>query len=193
MDAPRPAQPPRAPHKRPAPHAAAPRPAQTPRAPRKRPAPHANAPRPTQTPRARTNAPRQAQTPRAPNKTPPPPALPAFSLFSSRPRYGSIFPIIRGNGIVSRTWCRPQIHGDGALDAEAEAGVRERAVAAQVEVPLERLARQLVLARSRASSVREVVLALAAADDLAVALGREHVHVEREPRVVRVALRSRTP
>ena len=38
------------------------------------------------------------------------------------------------------------------------------------------------------SSLRQVVLALAAADDLAVTLGREHVHVERQRRVGRVVL-----
>jgi hypothetical protein len=34
----------------------------------------------------------------------------------------------------------------------------------------------------------EIVLALAAADHLAVALGREHVHVQREPRIGGIAL-----
>ena len=48
------------------------------------------------------------------------------------------------------------------------------AVAAQVEVPLEGLLRQLVLLDALQQQV-VVVEALAAADDLAVALGREHV------------------
>ena len=54
-----------------------------------------------------------------------------------------------------------------------------RAVAAQVEVPLERLLRQLVLLDALQQQV-EVVHALAAADDLAVALGRQHVDAQRE-------------
>ena len=40
--------------------------------------------------------------------------------------------------------------GHHALDAHAEARVRHAAVAAQVEIPLERLARQLVLIDARA-------------------------------------------
>src|SRR5262245_35364923 len=61
-----------------------------------------------------------------------------------------------------------------ALDPHAEAGVRERAEAAQVEVPAERLLGQAVLvdALQQQLAVRE---ALSPADDLAVALGREDV------------------
>src|SRR5215212_11139809 len=64
---------------------------------------------------------------------------------------------------------------DAALDAHAEARVRDAAVAAQVEVPLERLARQAVLFELFFQKF-ERGRALAAADDFAVALGREHVH-----------------
>src|SRR5262249_49680158 len=53
---------------------------------------------------------------------------------------------------------------DGALEPEPEARVRHAPVAAQVEVPLERLLRELVLFDRRLER-REIVLALAAADD----------------------------
>jgi hypothetical protein len=57
--------------------------------------------------------------------------------------------------------------------------VRHGAVAAQVEVPLEGLLRQLVLLDALEQQV-EVVEALAAADDLAVAFRRQHVDAERQ-------------
>ena len=81
----------------------------------------------------------------------------------------------------------PQIQATSALEAHAEARVRERAVAAHVEVPLEGLARQLVLLEALLEQ-REVVDALRAADDLAVALGGEHVEAEDDLRILRVGL-----
>ena len=94
---------------------------------------------------------------------------------------------MRGNGIVSRTWCRPQSH------------------ATQRSIPIPNPAcgtepkRRRSRYQSKASRGRsccgdpglqggEVVLALAAADDLAVAVGREHVHAQREPRIRRIGL-----
>src|SRR6476660_6733922 len=68
---------------------------------------------------------------------------------------------------------------DDALDAHAEAAVRDAAVPAQIEVPLERFLRKLVLLDA-AEQQDVVVDALAAADDLAVALGREDVDRERD-------------
>src|SRR5262249_18362078 len=76
---------------------------------------------------------------------------------------------------------------DEAFDPHAEAGVRHRAVAAEVEVPLEGFARQLMLG-DLSLERREVVLALSAADDLAVSLGREHVDAERDARIRGVGL-----
>ena len=61
------------------------------------------------------------------------------------------------------------------------------AVAAQVEVPLVGLARQVVLVEPLLQQ-RQVVDALAAADDLAVALGREQVDGERHLRPLGVGL-----
>src|SRR6266478_6596165 len=58
---------------------------------------------------------------------------------------------------------------DRALDAHPEAGVRDRPVAPQIEVPLERLQRQIVLL-DLALERFVIVLALSAADNLAVAL-----------------------
>src|SRR5690606_1476941 len=73
--------------------------------------------------------------------------------------------------------------GDGSLEAEAEARVGDAAPAAQVEVPLEGLARQVVGLEALQQGV-EVALALAAADDLAVALGGQDVHAEGEALVL---------
>ena len=77
--------------------------------------------------------------------------------------------------------------GDGALDAHAEAGVGDAAVAAQVEVPLEGGEREVVLFDA---GLEEVVAvdALRAADDFAVALGGEDVDAESLGGVVRVGL-----
>src|SRR5512147_1926323 len=75
--------------------------------------------------------------------------------------------------------------GDRALEANAETGMRDRAVTAEVEIPAERLLGELVLFDALLKE-RQVVDALRAADDLAVALRREHVGVERAVRLVRV-------
>ena len=94
---------------------------------------------------------------------------------------------MRGNGIVSRTCSRPQIQATTALDAHAEPAVRHRAVFAQIEIPVEGFLRKIVLLDALQQQV-EIVNALAAADDLAVAFGRDHVHAEREFRPLRVGL-----
>src|SRR5215471_142838 len=64
--------------------------------------------------------------------------------------------------------------GERALDADAESRVRHAPVAAQVLVPLERRLRQAVLVDAPRQQI-EARHALAAADDLAVALGGEAV------------------
>src|SRR5579859_200237 len=61
-----------------------------------------------------------------------------------------------------------------AFDAHAETGVRERAVFANVEIPLERLDRQVVLLDALQQQV-VIVNALRSPDDLAIPLGRDHV------------------
>ncbi len=65
--------------------------------------------------------------------------------------------------------------------------MRHGAIAAQVEVPLEGLGRQLVLLDP---SQEQIVVrdALAAADDLAVALRRQHVHAQGDVGPLRVGL-----
>src|SRR2546430_16033585 len=80
--------------------------------------------------------------------------------------------------------------GDAALDAHAETGVRHGAVAAEIEVPAEGVERELVPSDLRLEH-GGVVLALAAADDLAVALRREHVDAEGEAGVGRDGLQVR--
>src|SRR5712672_3618585 len=64
--------------------------------------------------------------------------------------------------------------GEGALEAEAEAGVRHRAVAAQIAVPGVVLAVDAALGDTAVQYV-EPLLALAAADDLADPW-RQYVH-----------------
>ena len=106
---------------------------------------------------------------------------------SSSSAHGYIRYSMRGYGMASRRCSSPQIHDTHALDAHAEAAVRDGAEAAQVEVPLERLLRQAVLLDPLQQQV-VVGDALAAADDLAVALRREHVDAERDLRTLRIRL-----
>ena len=94
---------------------------------------------------------------------------------------------MRGYGIVSRRCSRPQIQVTTRSMPMPNPPCGTRAVAAQVEVPLERLLRQLVLLDALQQQV-EVVQALAAADDLAVALGRQHVDAQRAIGLVRIRL-----
>ena len=61
------------------------------------------------------------------------------------------------------------------------------AEAAQIEIPLERFRRQVVLLDALHQQV-VVVEALAAADDLAVALGRQHVDAQRAIGLRRIGL-----
>src|SRR5258708_765754 len=67
--------------------------------------------------------------------------------------------------------------GDSALQAQTETRVGNAAVAAQVQIPLERLYRQVVLFQSLNKQII-VVDTLAAADNLAIALRSEHVEGE---------------
>src|SRR5580692_7146924 len=75
--------------------------------------------------------------------------------------------------------------GDGAL--EAEAGVGDAAVAAEVEIPLERFLRQFVLVQTLQKQI-VVMDTLAAADDFAVAFGGNHVEGESEVGALRIGL-----
>ena len=81
----------------------------------------------------------------------------------------------------------PADPGHGPLDAEPEAGVHEGAVLPEVEVPAVRLGIEPLLLDPREQPV-VVVLALRAADDLAVALRRQAVVVEHGPGIVGVLL-----
>src|SRR5512144_2573832 len=72
--------------------------------------------------------------------------------------------------------------GDDALEAHAEAGVGYRAVAAEIEIPAERLLGEVVGADLPLQR-GEIVLALAAVDDLAGACGCEYVDAERQVEV----------
>ena len=72
--------------------------------------------------------------------------------------------------------------GDRALEAEAKARMRHRAVAAQVPVPGVMLQVDAALGHARVEH-REPLLALAASDDLADP-GRQHVHRRHRPAVV---------
>ncbi len=94
---------------------------------------------------------------------------------------------MRGNGIVSRTWGRPQIQATLRSTPEPEARMREGAIPAQIQVPPERLEGQLV--RLDCPLERgEIILALPAADHLSITLRRQDIDAEREPVVRRIAL-----
>src|SRR6266478_9366711 len=69
--------------------------------------------------------------------------------------------------------------GDGALEAQAETGMRHAAVAPQIEIPLEGFFGQIVFAEALYQQV-VIVDALAAPDDLTVAFGRDHVKSQGE-------------
>ena len=86
---------------------------------------------------------------------------------------------MRGKGITSRMCSVPQIHATVRSRPSPKAGVRNAAVAAQVEIPLKRFLGQVVLPDAPQENV-VARLALAAADDFAVAFGRDHVEAERE-------------
>src|SRR5271155_4046446 len=63
---------------------------------------------------------------------------------------------------------------DGAFQTQAEAGMRHAAVTPQIQIPLKRFLGQIVFAQ--ASHQRVVIRqALAAADNFAVAFGRDHI------------------
>src|SRR5690348_1287226 len=76
---------------------------------------------------------------------------------------------------------------DATLHAETEAGVGERAVATQIEIPLEGFFRQLVM-RDRGFQRLEALFALTTSDDLAVPFWRENIDAERKAWVVCVTL-----
>src|SRR6266849_6852605 len=79
----------------------------------------------------------------------------------------------------------PANPGYGALQAQTEARMRDAAVAAKIEIPLKSVFGEIVLAQALDEQI-VIVDALAAADDFAVAFGREHVKGQREIRPLRV-------
>src|SRR5689334_17579677 len=81
----------------------------------------------------------------------------------------------------------PADPGDGPLDAKAETGMRDGAVPPEIEIPLERLLREIMLPDPPQEQII-VVLTLAPADDLPVPLGGEDIHGERQLVVLGVAL-----
>ena len=89
--------------------------------------------------------------------------------------------------MVSRTWSSAQIQATTRSMPMPKPAWGTRAISAQVEIPLEGFHRQLVLLDA---ALQQLVArhALRAADDFAVALGRQHVDAEREVRVLRVGL-----
>src|ERR1700675_842288 len=77
--------------------------------------------------------------------------------------------------------------GDEALDTHSEPSVWHRAVLAEIDIPVERLARKLVLFQTLQQQI-EIVDTLAAADDLAVSFGRNHVHTQRQLGTIGIGL-----
>src|SRR5579859_3612224 len=77
--------------------------------------------------------------------------------------------------------------GDGALNAHAEASMRDAAELAQIEIPFESFFGQAVLVNAlQQQFVRRH--ALRAADDFSVAFGGQHINAERELRPLGVGL-----
>src|SRR5450759_4698927 len=81
----------------------------------------------------------------------------------------------------------PADPGHEPFEAHPETGVREGAVTANVEIPLVGLFRELVLLQALFEEL-QIVDALRAADDLAVAFRREHVETEHDLGIFRVRL-----
>ena len=73
--------------------------------------------------------------------------------------------------------------GDEALDSHTESGVRNAAEAAQIQIPVERFARQMVLVETLQQQF-QIVDALAAADDFAVAFRRDEIDAQRDLRTI---------
>ena len=74
-----------------------------------------------------------------------------------------------------------------ALDSHSESGMWNRAVATQIEIPLKRFDREMVLAYPRQQFL-VLVNALPAADDFAIPLGRQHIHAQGKIRASRIGL-----
>src|SRR5437870_4345289 len=74
-----------------------------------------------------------------------------------------------------------------ALDSHSEARVRKCPVLADVEIPLKAVDGQVVLFQTLKKKV-VIVDALRSADDLTVALRRDHVERQRQRRILRVGL-----
>src|ERR1700731_3669230 len=77
--------------------------------------------------------------------------------------------------------------GHRAFQAQSEAGVRNASVTAKVQIPDERLFREVAFAQPLDEQI-VVRDSFAAADDFAVALGREHVKSESQFGLQRVRL-----
>src|SRR5947207_2847036 len=78
--------------------------------------------------------------------------------------------------------------GHETLDAHAEAGVRDAAEFSKIDVPVESLAGEVVLFQPLEQQI-QIMDALASADDLAVALGRDEIDAERTFRALRRGLK----
>src|SRR3954467_6679068 len=97
--------------------------------------------------------------------------------------------------LVQHPWVRnglaqvrqPGHPGHEALDPHAEAAMRKRSILTDIKIPLERLDRQVVLLDAPQQEI-VIVDALAAADDLAIPLGRQQVEAEHHVRVLRIGL-----
>src|SRR4051812_6842867 len=76
---------------------------------------------------------------------------------------------------------------DGALQAESESGVYEGAVFPEIEVPVVRLDGESFFLDARQQLV-VIVLALRAADNLAIAFRRQQIVAEHCPRISRILL-----
>src|SRR6185437_6840747 len=78
--------------------------------------------------------------------------------------------------------------GDESLDTHAKAGMWHGTKAAQVEIPVEGLARELVFVETFFEK-RQIVNPLAAANDFAITFGSDDIDAESDFGAVRIGLK----
>ncbi len=101
--------------------------------------------------------------------------------------YGRVRYSMRGYGMVSRTCSRPQIQATTRSTPMPKPACGTVPILTQIEIPVERFAREIVLFKALQEQVK-VVNALPASDDLAITFGRNDVSPERQFGPVRIGL-----
>ena len=106
--------------------------------------------------------------------------------------YGCSRYSMRGNAMVSRMCSSPQIQATQRSMPMPKPPCGTVPYLRRSMYQSKASLRQVVLLDALQQQIR-IVDALAAADDFAVAFGRQHVHAQRHFRPLRIGLRNRTP